>query len=745
MRLAAPRPNRSKRSRRVRAPLGVLIASMVLLASAIGPATAASPAKGASPWSKAPDRTVTKRHVASAKAAARRAVGSPRNAAAKQRPLLRATKGAAKPGSPAALKASTTSSVRPQLVAGPVLQIAEQFAGLNEMEAGGWVPPDPWVSVNSIYVVQTVNSGLRISNRLGTEITSIPIWAFFALPFDQVPTDPRVIWDAVHGRWVGILASFNGDDSLDLLNLAVSDSADPTAGWSVYAIPFVNEFPDYPSVSSSSDKIVMTANMFDSGFLGSDIITVTWASILAGGLPTGHVCSSPNYFAPRAAQVLSPGSDVHIIAELADITGEQWYFRVKGTGLCAEIVDGTDLGSAFAAPPNPRQSGGAFGDFTIDERPTDAIWQNGKLWWVSTVPVTYDGDLTFNDGVALWNATTATIGSPTPGAPYVINAGDGIDNWMGGIGLTRNGTLVTIYSQSSDTAFVSMESNQVDPGGLLAAPIHLDDGDAHYPVDRWGDFAGVAMDPVGTGAVWATHEVSDVDGNWRTQVVRLVADDESPTNPGIPTSKVLVPANLSANSVPVRISWTPATDARSGTVTYQMAESIDSGGFYEISTLSTTSIVRQQLIGHTYDYLIGAIDAVGNESGGVFSPSLTPYLYQQTSSTTYSGTWSSSTNANYSGSSVKYASAAGKTATFTASSARSIAFVTAKGPSRGSFKVYVDGVLKATVSAYSSTTKYRQIVYQFNWATPGTHKIKIYVKGTSGHPRVDIDAWVVLR
>ena len=71
--------------------------------------------------------------------------------------------------------------------------------------------------------------------------------------------------------------------------------------------------------------------------------------------------------------------------------------------------------------------------------------------------------------------------------------------------------------------------------------------------------------------------------------------------------------------------------------------------------------------------------------------------------------------------------------------------VTTKATTRGSFKVYVYGVLKATVSAFSSTTKFRQDVYQFSWSTAGTHKIKIVVSGTSGHPRVDVDAFLAIK
>jgi len=57
----------------------------------------------------------------------------------------------------------------------------------------------------------------------------------------------------------------------------------------------------------------------------------------------------------------------------------------------------------------------------------------------------------------------------------------------------------------------------------------------------------------------------------------------------------------------------------------------------------------------------------------------------------------------------------------------------------------VDGVLKGTISTYSTTTRYRQNVFQFSWPTAGTHSVKIVVSGTSGHPRVDLDAFVVLK
>jgi hypothetical protein len=49
---------------------------------------------------------------------------------------------------------------------------------------------------------------------------------------------------------------------------------------------------------------------------------------------------------------------------------------------------------------------------------------------------------------------------------------------------------------------------------------------------------------------------------------------------------------------------------------------------------------------------------------------------------------------------------------------------------------------KATVSDYATSTQWRRIVYSLN-VTSGTHTIKLVCVGTSGHPRIDLDAFMV--
>jgi hypothetical protein len=50
-----------------------------------------------------------------------------------------------------------------------------------------------------------------------------------------------------------------------------------------------------------------------------------------------------------------------------------------------------------------------------------------------------------------------------------------------------------------------------------------------------------------------------------------------------------------------------------------------------------------------------------------------------------------------------------------------------------------------TINLWASSGHSRAIVLTRNWASPGTHSLRIVVAGTAGHARVDVDAFVRLR
>jgi hypothetical protein len=54
--------------------------------------------------------------------------------------------------------------------------------------------------------------------------------------------------------------------------------------------------------------------------------------------------------------------------------------------------------------------------------------------------------------------------------------------------------------------------------------------------------------------------------------------------------------------------------------------------------------------------------------------------------------------------------------------------------------LYIDGIYRARINLYASSFMARRIVYRATWSKAGHHVVLIKNAGTSGHPRIDIDA-----
>ncbi len=135
----------------------------------------------------------------------------------------------------------------------------------------------------------------------------------------------------------------------------------------------------------------------------------------------------------------------------------------------------------------------------------------------------------------------------------------------------------------------------------------------------------------------------------------------------------------------------------------------------------------------------------GNWSPWTGGGTLDPAVVQDTSSTiTRSGTWRRSERSIWSGGTALYSRAKGASVsrTFTG---RGIAFVAATGPGRGRAAIWIDGTRVGSVGLYAKTLTSRRVLFTKTWASAGPHMIKIVVAGTDGHPRVDLDAFVVIR
>jgi len=233
------------------------------------------------------------------------------------------------------------------------------------------------------------------------------------------------------------------------------------------------------------------------------------------------------------------------------------------------------------------------------------------------------------------------------------------------------------------------------------------------------------------------------NANLASAVKTIYVDRVAPKTTG-PIVRLKAGGTL-GTSEPVTVSWSGTDTGGSGVRSYDLARSVNGGAFQTIYVGLASPVVSISLVpGASYRFEARARDWSGNVGGWTAGATVRGTVFQDSSgSVVYHGAWGLTSAPGFSGGSVRYATAGGASASLT-TSARSLAFVTTVASSRGSVWIYVDGSYRATISL-AGPTAYKHIVYATSWASIGTHSLKIVVVGTAGHPRVDLDAFEVVR
>jgi hypothetical protein len=215
-----------------------------------------------------------------------------------------------------------------------------------------------------------------------------------------------------------------------------------------------------------------------------------------------------------------------------------------------------------------------------------------------------------------------------------------------------------------------------------------------------------------------------------------------PPRPGTPHLGFRA-GQLGSSSIPGRISWLGV----SGATGYQLQVQHDGGAWstVHLSSSRSRSFLLSFTAGHVYRARVRARFASGIYSGWSYSSLNRAIRVQENNgSAQYSSGWTRTSLSGASGGFVRYKTAAGAVAKFTFTG-RAFAWVAPRGPSRGTARIKVDGTEVATFSLYRSTTLARYMAWSNVWASSGAHTIEIVVVGTPRHPRIDVDAFTVLR
>ncbi len=414
-------------------------------------------------------------------------------------------------------------------------------------QSSPYFPPDDNGTAGPNHYMQTINSVYAIYSKTGALVAGP---SNLNLLFGNVTGatcndgDPIMLYDEQADRWLVVEFSICGAN--DYMLVAVSQTNDPTGSWHRYSFD-VDDMPDYEKIGIWQDGYYMATNNSAAG--KKDIYVMERNKMLSGltaqmvgfdnpWRPTtidGFMCVPPvdndGTFAPAGSpglfitindDAIAGGADQLWIYELA----VNWTTPTTSTFTRTQQLAVPAFVSDFGANwDNIKQQG--------TTRELDAIpqvimnapqYRNFGTYQTLVCCHTVDVDNTDHAGIR-WYELRRTTGtwSVRQSGTY---APDIHSRWMGSIRLNGQSELGLGYSVSSSTLYPGIRYTGQSATAYAAGAGTLDLSEqtvvtgaySQTSYNRWGDYAGISIDPTDDKTFWFTTEYIGASQTRKTRV-----------------------------------------------------------------------------------------------------------------------------------------------------------------------------------------------------------------------------------
>ncbi|MCH8044798.1 MAG: hypothetical protein IID44_13880 [Planctomycetes bacterium] len=413
---------------------------------------------------------------------------------------------------------------------------AGNFEGIK---ATGWLPPDCTAATGPDHVLLSVNSSVAIYTRSGTQKLQRTLTQWFGnVITGSTIFDPKLLYDQYEGRFVLVAVARNNSAKTSSFLISVSATSDPTGMWHNYRMDAkkdgntsTNNWADYPAIGIDDKALYISANMFKfaGGFSYVKVRVIPKAAPYSGGtiaftdlVNLKNQDGSLAFTVQPCHQFGSPGS-MSLVNSLFP-TGRSltlWSLNDPlGTPALSRRTVSTD---AYSLPPNAAQKGNNDPLNTGDVRMLHAVVRDGAVWCAMTTAEDWNTSTTV--AAIHWFQINATSGTLVQQGVY---GASGFHYFYPAITPDANGSMVIVFSRCSPTEFASIRytgRRATDSVGQLQNSALLKSGEANYVGkdtggrNRWGDYAGISLDPINSRTVWFYSMYADKPANtWGTWV-----------------------------------------------------------------------------------------------------------------------------------------------------------------------------------------------------------------------------------
>ena len=498
------------------------------------------------------------------------------------------------------------------------------------------VPPDPEGDVGVSDYVQWVNLEFKIWSKSGSvrygPAAGSTLWSGFGGVCENYNLgDPQVVFDRIANRWVFMQFAFPGSPSATqppyYLCFAVSQTSDPTGSYYRYAFRVnasTDYFPDYPKLGVWPDGYyVTTDNVSGHTPVGAAVFAFDRSKMLAGDptasfieyqqsylyhylLPASFTGSTlppsdaPEYFG--AVDTVCKG----IICNPTNSTFQLWRFHADF---------GTPSNSNFSGPENlsvapynyvlcggssciPQPGTSQKLDPTFGQLLQRLQYRNfgGHESLVGTHTVNVGGNVAGMRWEEIQVSPPGGTASLSEDSTYAPS--DGINRWMGSVGMDAGGNIALGYSMSNGSTeypSVGVTGSAAGSGTMgLGETTMVAGGGSQTGSSRWGDYSAMSIDPGDDETFWYTQEYypSTSGHGWRTRIGSFRLEQEpSATLTRVNASSVAFPYTTNQNVVTIAGGCTPGE----GNVGWSAAGTVTENGSVPCSSGAWSATLTSQL------------------------------------------------------------------------------------------------------------------------------------------------------
>jgi len=427
--------------------------------------------------------------------------------------------------------------------AAPTVSIGMNFPGADIFDSG-FIPPDTMGAIGPNHFVELINGRYAVFDRTnGLEVqgTSLDQFWFNAGVNPNFSFDPRVVYDAPTGRWFACSGNDPGGSTSSIL-VAVSNSSDPTAGWTGFYVDADSnnaQWADFPTMGIDADGVYISANMFPTGGGSFEINMFVFPKndLIAGSIANmtkleGLSAGSLGFALQPVVDLDGSGLPEPVIADYNVPAGVIARSDVLGPVNAPSVSASPLIGvPAFGIPPDADQPGPKQNINTGDNRFwANTVLQGGYIWAVQVVD---------NGGSAALRWLRIDPGTNTVAESGVLSD-PAIEFYYPSIAVNDDGDVVVGCSGSGASTFVGAYAFAGHFDGvstMFGSPIMLHVGNSDYQLldgvgrNRWGDYSATTLDPTDPKHFWTIQEFVLTTDVWATQITEIIFPPSGPCSP----------------------------------------------------------------------------------------------------------------------------------------------------------------------------------------------------------------------